>query len=166
MNAPVPPHQQQRDPRRYVIWMITWVAFIAALGYAASKGGLGFLENDINLSVEANRTSVALASKEPPVIQLKVTLRNNTAKTVTLRAGNACKIFRWHIYSRSGELMQAKTDEYVCPAVEAAANLGSGKSVEEFYSIALVPERYTAGQDYLVTYWYWGYQGEFQFKAE
>jgi len=30
----------------------------------------------------------------------------------------------------------------------------------------LVPARYQPGNDYLVHYWYWGYEGEFQFKAE
>lgn len=165
MNAPLP-HQRQPDWRRYVIWMTTWVAFIAALGYAASEGGLGFLENDVSVVGEANRSSVTLTGREPPVIQVKVKLRNNTAKSVVLKVGNACKIFRWHIYSRSGELMQAKTDENVCPAVEAVAVLPSGKDVEEFYSILLVPARYTAGDDYQVRYWYWGYEGEFQFKAE
>lgn len=146
--------------------MVTWVAFIAALGYAASEGGLGFLENDVSVVAEANRTTVTLTGREPPVIQVKVKLRNNKTDAVTLKAGNACKIFRWHIYNRGGELMQANTNQYACPAVEAVAILPSGKSVEEFYSIALVPTRYTADEDYLVHYWYWGYEGEFQFKAE
>jgi hypothetical protein len=29
-----------------------------------------------------------------------------------------------------------------------------------------VPARYRAGDDYLVHYWYWGHEGQFQFKAE
>jgi hypothetical protein len=38
--------------------------------------------------------------------------------------------------------------------------------LEEIYSITLVPGRYVAGQDYQVRVWYWGYEGEFLFRAE
>jgi hypothetical protein len=159
-QAPAP------DWRQYMLRAVIWVAFIGALGYAAANGGLGFLENDMNLAIEANRDSVKLSSTEPPVIQVKVTLRNNTPKTVTLSAGSACKIFRWQIFNRAGELMQSKAAEDICPISDTAATLPSSEAVEEFYSIALQPSRFQAGDDYQVRYWYWGYEGEFQFRAE
>lgn len=161
------PTPRQPDWRRYLLWAGIWVAFIAALGYSASHGGLGFLENDVSLAIEANRDSVALVGKEPAVIQVKVTLRNNTRDTVTLKAPSACKMFRWQIFSRSGEMVQSKTaNEEICPGTEVTAVLPPGEKLEEFYSIALVGQRYTPGDDYLVHARYWGYEAEFQFKAE
>jgi len=161
------PTPGQADWRRYILWAGIWVSFIAALGYAASDGGLGFLENDVSLSLEANRDSVPLSRQEPAVIQVKVTLRNNTSKAVTLKAPSACKMFRWQIFNRSGEMVQSKTaNEEICPGTEVSAILPPGQKLEEFYSIALVARRYTPGQDYLVQARYWGYEGEFQFKAD
>ena len=157
---------QQTDVRRYLLWAVIWVAFVASLGYAATNGGLGFLENDIHVAIEPNRESVALSGQEPPVIQVKVRLRNNTADPANLSSPSACKIFRWQVFSRDAELMQSKTNEDVCPQGEVHAVLPSGKSVEEFYSIALEPQRYRAGDDYQVRYWYWGYEGAFEFRAE
>jgi hypothetical protein len=158
-RAPAP------DWRRYVLWMLIWVAFIASLGYAASYGELGFLENAVSVAAEPNRDSVPLKSE--PVIQLKVTLRNNTRETVVLRAPSACKVFRWQVFSRDGNMVQSKVnDENACPNGEVSANFPSGEKVEEFYSIVLEASRYRGGDDYLVHYWYWGYEGEFQFKAE
>jgi hypothetical protein len=158
-RAPAP------DWRRYVLWMLIWVAFIASLGYAASYGELGFLENAVSVTVEPNRDSVPLKSE--PIIQLKVTLRNNTRETVVLRAPSACKVFRWQVFSRDGNMVQSKVnDEDSCPKSEVSANFPSGEKVEEFYTIVLEASRYRGGDDYLVHYWYWGYEGEFQFKAE
>ena len=159
-QAPAP------DWRRYLLWAVIWVAFVAALGYAATKGSLDFLENDIHLSVEANRDSVALSTKEPAVIQLKVTMRNNTRDRVTLSAPSACKIFRWQIFNRSAELIQSKTNEESCPDSEVNAILPPGETLQEFYSIVLAAQRYRAGEDYLVRYWYWGREGAFEFRAE
>jgi len=160
------PQAPKPDWRRYLLWSGIWICFIAALGYSASQGGLGFLENAVVVQAEPNRDTVKLNSAEPAVIQVKVTLRNSTSKTATLVAPNACKIFRWQIFARSGNLIQNVVPKDNCPQTEAAANLPSGQSVEEFYAIVLEAHRYTPGEDYLVLYQYWGYEGEFQFKAE
>ena len=160
------PQAPKPDWRRYLLWSLIWVVFIAALGYSASQGGLGFLENAVVVQAEPNRDTVKLNSAEPAVIQVKVTLRNSTSKTTTLVAPSACKIFRWQIFARSGDLVQNVIPKDNCPQTEAAANLPSGQSVEEFYAIVLESHRYTPGEDYLVQYQYWGYEGEFQFKAE
>lgn len=159
-QAPAP------DWRQYVLRMVIWVAFIAALGYAAAGGGLGFLENDMNLAIEANRDSVSFAGSEPVIIQVKATLRNNTANDVTLSVASACKIFRWQVFNRAGELMQSKVAEDICPITATSAILPPTKTLEEFYSIALLGTRYRAGDDYQVRIWYWGYEGAFEFKVE
>ena len=164
-NAPLP-QAPPPDWRQYMLRAVIWVTFIAALGYAAAGGGLGFLENDIHLAAEPNRDSVKLIGGAPPVIQVRITLRNNTSEQVTLNAKSACKIFRWQIFARTGELVQSWQNEAQCPDQPVTAFLPSGKTLEEFYSIALTPERYQAGQDYLVQYQYWGREGEFQFRAE
>lgn len=164
MNAPLP-HAPAPDWRRYLLWALIWVAFIAALGYAANEGGLGFLENAVSVTAEPNRERVAL-SGGAPVIEVKVRLTNNTREPATLRAASSCKVFRWQIFARSGDMVQSKVNEDTCPATEVAAILPSGEKVEEFYSIPLEPQRYRAGDAYLVAYWYWGYEGEFQFTAE
>ncbi len=159
------PRSPAPDWRQYVLRAIIWVSFVGALGYAAANGGLGFLENDVSVTIEPNRDSVSLAV-EPALIELKVTLRNNTRKDVTLTAPTACKIFRWQVFSRSGELMQSKINEESCPASGVAVGLPSGQQIQEFYSIQLTRTRYRQGEDYLVRAWYWGYETEFQFKAE
>jgi hypothetical protein len=160
------PQAPKPDWRRYLLWSLIWITFIAALGYSASQGGLGFLENAVVVQAEPNRDTVKLKGAEPAVIQVKVTLRNSTSKPATLVAPTACKIFRWQIFARSGDLMQSVIPKDNCPQTEVSANLASGNAVEEFYSIVLEAHRYTAGEDYLVVYQYWGYEGEFQFKAE
>jgi hypothetical protein len=160
------PHAPKPDWRRNLLWSLIWVAFVAALGYSASQGGLGFLENAVVVQAEPNRDTVKLGGSEPPVIQVKMTLRNSTSKTATLTAPTACKIFRWQIFARSGDLVQNIIPEDKCPPTEVSANLASGQSVEEFYAIVLEAHRYKPGDDYLVQYQYWGYEGEFQFKAE
>lgn len=159
-QAPAP------DWRQYVVRMVIWVAFVGALGYAAANGGLGFLENDMNLSIEPNRESVSFADGAATVIQVKVKLRNNKRDTVQLSAPTACKIFRWQIFSRGGDLLQSKPAEDICPAGNTGTVLSPGNALEEFYSIELVSTRYRSGEDYQVRYWYWGYEGEFVFKVE
>jgi hypothetical protein len=145
---------------------VIWVAFVGTLAYAAANGGLGFLENDINLSIEPNRDSVSFAGTEPAIVQVKVTLRNNTADAVNLSVASACKIFRWQVFNRGGELIQSKVAEDICPISATGAILPSGKTLEEFYSIALAGSRYRAGEDYQVRIWYWSYEGEFVLRVE
>lgn len=159
-QAPAP------DWRQYMLRTVIWVAFIGALGYAAAGGGLGFLENDVSLKIEPNRDSVTLTSKEPAVIQVKVTLRNNTGENVTLRAPSACKVFRWQIFDTGGGQVQARYDPTPCPDLDVATRLAPGQSIEEFYSIQLVVERYRPGEKYLVNARYWDHEAEFIFNAE
>jgi hypothetical protein len=159
---PAPPPDWTRTLLRIGIWF----AFVAAIAYAVTNGGFTFLEDDIHLALEPNRDRVSLQGEEPPVIQVKVLLRNNTREDLTLTAPSACKMFRWQIFDRSGDMVQSKVNEDSCPTQEVNAILPPGETLEEFYSIVLVPGRYRAGDDYLVHYWYWGREGEFQFKAE
>lgn len=162
MGTPQPP---QPEWRRYLLWAVIWVAFVGSLGYSASHGGLDFLENAVVVRAEPNRDRVKL-SGEDPAIQVKLSLRNSTAEAVTLKAPSACKVFRWQIFNRAGEMMQSKVNEDTCPYTEVTAVLPPGEKLEEFYSVVLEPQRYRAGQDYLVHYWYWGYEGQFEFTAE
>lgn len=154
------------DWRQYVVRMGIWIAFVGALGYAAANGGLAFLGNDIDLKMEPNRASVALASKEPAVIQVKVTLRNNTGETVVLSAPSACKVFRWQIFDVNGSQVQARYDPVGCPEVAVQAGLKSGAMLEEFYAIPLEVSRFDAGQKYVVHARYWGHESEFEFSTE
>jgi hypothetical protein len=160
------PQSPPPDWRRYILLTVIWVAFIAALGYAASNGSLGFLENAVTATAEPNRDRVTLKSGEPAVIQVKVSLRNNTRNQVTLTAPTACKVFRWQIFDRAGDMVQSVIPKDTCPQSPVTAYLPAGEASEEFYAIVLEAQRYRAGDDYLVHYWYWGYEGEFQFKAE
>jgi hypothetical protein len=63
-------------------------------------------------------------------------------------------------------MVQSVVPKDNCPQSEVTAFLPSGESVEEFYAIVLEARRFKPGDDYMVHYWYWGYEGEFQFKAE
>ena len=160
------PRAEAPDWRQHLIRSLVFVAFVAALGYAAAYGGLSVFEDDVHLALEPNRDSVQFTGTEPPVIQVKVSLRNNTDADVTLKAPSACKMFRWQVFDRSGDMLQSKVSEDTCPNTEVVAILPPGEKLEEFYAITLAPTRYRAGDDYLVHYWYWGYEGQFQFKAE
>jgi hypothetical protein len=165
MSQPLP-RAPAPDWRQYVIRALIWVGFVGALGYSAANGGLDFLENDVSVKLEPNRDAVALHGTVPPVIQLRVTLKNSTQNAVALDAASACNIFRWQIFSRSAELMQTSVPDDKCPSVPVTAGLRSGEKIEEFYAISLVPDRYQAGNDYQVKVWYWGYEGTFEFRAE
>jgi len=160
------PQMPAPDWKQYVLRAMIWVAFVGALGYSAANGGLDFLENAVVLNVEPNRDSVALSGPTPPVIEMKVTLRNSTSNSVALTATSACKVFRWQIFSRSGEMIQTRVSDDNCPETPVSAGLASGQKLEEIYAIPLVPGRYIPGNDYLVKVWYWGYETEFQFTAE
>lgn len=160
------PQMPAPDWKQYVLRAMIWVAFVGALGYSAAYGGLDFLENAVSLKVEPNRDEVPLSGPMPPVIEMKVTLKNNTSASVALTAASACKVFRWQIFSRSGEMIQTRLHDDKCPASTVSAGLASGQQLQEIYAITLVPERYIAGNDYLVHVWYWGYETEFQFRAE
>ena len=160
------PQAPPPDWRQYMLRAIIWVVFVGALGYSAANGGLDFLENDVALKLDANRSTVTLASVEPAVIELKVTLKNSTQKAVALSAPSACKVFRWQIFSRSGEMVQSKIADDKCPETPVSAGLASGQQLQEIYALALVTDRYKAGHDYQVRVWYWGYKSEFEFSAE
>lgn len=160
------PRSPAPDWRQYIIRAVIWVSFVGTLGYAAAEGGLDFLENDVNLKLEPNRDAVALHGAAPAVIELRVTLKNATPNAVALSAPSACKIFRWQIFSRSAELMQTSVPDDKCPEVTASTGLRAGEKLEEFYAIALVADRFQAGNDYQVRVWYWGYESTFQFRAE
>jgi hypothetical protein len=152
--------------RQYVFRAILWVAVVGSLAYAASQGAFDSLENAVSLRLEPNRDAVQLVGSVPPVIEIKVTLQNNTPDPAALKAPSACKVFRWQVFSRSGEMVQTRVSDVQCPELAVSAGLQPGQKLEEFYSITLVPSRYIAGQDYQVRVWYWGYESEFQFSAE
>lgn len=166
MTLPATPQPPAIDWWRVGLRLLIWFSVVAAFAYAVSTGSLRIFEEDIHIAAEPNRERVALAGDAAPVIEVKVTLRNNTDKTLNLTAPSACKLFRWQIFSRAAEMMQSKVNEESCPTTEVTAFLPPGETLEEFYSIALVARRYRAGEDYLVRYWYWGHEGEFQFTAE
>ncbi len=152
--------------RQYAFRAILWVAVVGSLAYAASTGSFDFIENAVSLRLEPNRDAVQLTGSVPPVIEVKVALKNNTANPAALTAPSACKVFRWQIFSRSGEMVQTRVSDTKCPEMAVSAGLATGAMLEEIYSITLVPGRYVVGQDYQVRVWYWGYEGEFQFRAE
>jgi hypothetical protein len=160
------PREEAPGWRQYVFRAILWFAVVGSLAYAASQGAFDAMENAVSLKLEPNRDTVQLAGSVPPVIEIKVTLKNNTESNAALSAPSACKVFRWQIFSRSGEMVQTRVNEAKCPDVAVSAALAPGEKIDEIYSVALSPSRYLPGQDYQVRVWYWGYEGEFQFKAE
>lgn len=160
------PMEPAPDWKRSVVRSIIWVSFVGALGYSAAYGGLDFLINDVTLVVEPDKETVALSGSAPPTIELKITLKNSTSEAVALKAATSCKIFRWQVFSQSGEMVQTRVSDDKCPQTPVSAGLASGQQLQEKYAITLVPGRYIAGNDYLVNVWYWGYQAEFHFTAE
>jgi len=160
------PMESAPDWKRSLIRSVIWVSFVGALGYSAAYGGLDFLVDDVTLQVEPDKKTVVLSGTVPPRIELKITLKNSTSQAVALKASSSCKIFRWQVFSRSGEMVQTRISDDKCPETPVSAGLGSGQQIQETYAITLVPTRYIAGNDYLVSVWYWGYETEFQFTAE
>jgi hypothetical protein len=116
--------------------------------------------------VEANRDSVALTGKTPPVIEVKIRLRNNTGKTATFRAPSACKVFRWQIFDTGGSQVQARYDPRGCPDIEVTTQLAPGQQIEEFYSIPLAVERFKPGEKYMANVRYWDQEAQFTFATE
>lgn len=152
--------------RQYAVRGMIWIAFVGAVAYSARNGGFDFLADEVSLNLEPNRDTVSLAGNEPATIEIKITLKNNTAKSAALTAASACRVFRWQIFSRSGEMMQSKAADDKCPDTPVSAGLGSGQQLQEIYAINLAKTRYKPGTDYQVRIWYWGYEGEFQFTTE
>jgi hypothetical protein len=148
--------------------MVMFVAFIAALGYAASRGAFDYMANEVTLTIEANRTTVDFASREPPVIQLHVKLKNNTDKSVTLEADSPCKILKWVVLSAPArDLVQARGGKEVeCPDQPLRQNLAPGQQIEEFYALVLTPERFAAAGDHEAHVKYWGYTAVVPFSVK
>lgn len=160
------PREEAPGWRQYVFRAILWFAVVGSLAYAASQGAFDSLENAVSLRLEPNRDTVQLTGTVPAVIEIKVTLKNNTENNAALIAPSACKVFRWQVFSRAGEMIQTRVSDTKCPDVPVSAALAPGEQLDEIYSISLNPSRYLPGQDYQVRAWYWGYESEFQFKTE
>lgn len=163
-----PPRPGIFDWRRQVLQMIIFVAFIAALGYAASQGSLDFLENEVSLVVVPNRTVVDFGAPEAPVIQLHVKLKNNTGNNVTLEAESPCKIIKWVILAApSMDLVQARGGEEVaCPDQPIRKTFAPGQEIEEFYALELNPSRFTTAGDYQIHIKYFGYTAIVPFEVK
>lgn len=163
-----PPRPGIFDWRRQVLQVIIFVAFIGALGYAASQGGLDFLENEVSLVVVPNRTVVDLGAKEPPVIQLQVTLKNNTGSDVTLEAESPCKVIKWVILaSPSMDLIQARGGtEVACPDNPIRRTFVPGQKIEEFYALQLNPSRFRTAGEYQIHIKYFGYKAVVPFEVK
>ena len=150
-----------------LLWAVIWVSFIAALGYAASNGGLGFLENAVTVTAEPNRDTVKLqgaGTRGHPSQSQPAQQHPNQA---TLTAPTACKVFRWQIFARAGDLVQSVVPKDTCPQSPVTAYLPVRRSMRRVLcdrarSTALPAPATTTSCHYQ----YWGYEGEFQFKAE
>lgn len=165
-----PPRPGIFDWRRQVLQVIIFVAFVGALGYAASKGSFDFLENEVSLTVVPNRTVVDFGANEPPVIQLQVKLKNNTGSDVTLEAESPCKVIKWVILAApSMDLVQARGGaEVACPDQTIRRAFVPGQEIEEFYALELNPSRFSTAGEYQIHIKYFGYTAvvPFQVKAK
>ena len=147
------------DWRRQVLQMVIFVAFIAALGFAVSRGSFDFMSNEVTLTIEPNRGLVDLGSNEPPVIQLHIKLKNNTGSDVQLEAESPCKILKWIVLAvPSMDLIQGRGGREVeCPDQPIKQTIVPGQEIEEFYALELIPARYAAAGEYQAHIKYWGY---------
>ncbi len=162
-----PPRPGIFDWRRQVLQMIVFVGFIAALGYAVSQGSFDYMSNEVTLTIEPNRTQVDFASREPPVIQLHVKLKNNTNDAVTLEAESPCKILKWVVLNTALDLVQARGGKEVeCPNQPLRQTLAPGQEIEEFYTLELTPSRFTVSGDYQAHVKYWGYKSVVPFSVK
>ncbi len=164
---PNPPTPSLFDWRRQVLQVIVFVGFIAALGYAVSKGSFDYMSNEMTLTVEPNRTIVDFGSSEPPVIQLHVKLKNNTNESVTLESASPCKVLEWVVLSSAHEFVQARSGkEAECPDRIIHQTLEPGKELEEFYALILGPERFETAGQYEAHVKYWSYKAQVDFSVK
>lgn len=163
-----PPRPGIFDWRRQVLQIIFFVAFVAALGYAASQGSFDFLENEVSLTVVPNRTLVDFGASEPPVIQLHVKLKNNTNNPVTLEAESPCKVIKWVILAApSMDMVQARGGaEVACPDQPIRRQFEPGQEIEEFYALELNPVRFSTAGDYQIHIKYFGYTAIVPFEVK
>jgi len=152
------------DWRRQVLQMIIFVGFIAALGYAVSKGSFDYMSNEVTLTIEPNRTVVDFRSTEP-VIQLHVKLKNNTNENVILEADSPCKVLQWVILTSAHEFVEARSGkDSECPDRPIRKTLEPGKEIEEIYALILTPERFELAGQYEAHMKYWGYKTQLDFS--
>jgi hypothetical protein len=165
--VPSPPTPSLFDWRRQILQMIIFIGFIAALGYAVSKGSFDYMSNEVTLTIEPNRTLVDFGSSEPPVIQLHVKLKNNTNENVTLAADSPCKVLEWVVLTSGHEFVQARSGkEAECPDQPIRQTLEPGKELEEFYALILGPERFETAGQYEAHVKYWGYKTQINFSVK
>ena len=161
-----PPRPGIFDWRRQVIQTVIFVAFVAALGFAVSRGAFDYMSNEVTLTIEANRTDVDFNAAEPPVIQLHVKLKNNTSQTVTLNADSPCRVLQWVVLTSEGEFVEARSGEETKCADQAMHHtLVPEKELEEFYALILTPDRYATAGKYEAHVKYWGYKSVVPFSV-
>jgi hypothetical protein len=136
---------------------VIFVAFVAALGFAVSRGALDYMANEVTLTIEPNRTVVDFNSSDAPEIQLHVKLKNNTADPVTLDAASPCKILQWVVLSEGHEFVEARSGrETECQDQPIHKKLEPGQELEEFYVLRLTADRFTTAGKYEAHVRYWG----------
>ena len=147
--------------------MVVFVGFIAALGYAVSRGAFDYMSNEVTLTIEPNRTLVDFASSEPPVIQLHVKLKNNTGQPVTLDAQSPCKVLQWVVLTDEQEFVQARSGkEAECPDQVIHHTLQPDEQLEEYYALILTPDRFATEGKYEAHVRYWGYKTQIDFSVK
>jgi len=146
--------------------MVIFVAFVAALGLAVSRGAFDYMSNEVTLSVEPNRSAVDFNSSEPPVIQLHVKLKNNTEQSVTLDADSPCRILQWVVLTSEHEFVEARSGKDTeCPAQALHQTLAPEKQLEEYYALILSPDRFESAGQYEAHVRYWGYTAVVKFSV-
>ena len=154
-----PPRPGIFDWRRQVMQTVIFVAFVAALGYAVSRGAFDYMSNEVTLTVDANRTSVDFNSPAPPQILLHVKLKNNTEKLTTLNADSPCRILQWVVLTEAHEFVEARSGrETQCQDQPLRNSLAPGQELDEIYALTLTPDRYLAAGNYEAHVRYWGYK--------
>lgn len=156
---------QVSEPMRLaVVRAVIYLGVFIALAYWAQDSDLFIDKSPIAVSIEMPDTVTLIKDADSIPLSVLVRIKNNTKEPAKLEVPTTCHIFRWFVTSPEGEFIQAEKNE-LCTQVVMTANLPAGEKAEETMQIDLDPRRLQPDTEYVLSFRFWGQDGQALFTA-
>ncbi len=156
---------QLSEPMRLaLVRAAIYLGVFIALAYWAQESDLFTDKAPIAVSIEMPATVTLIKDADSIPLSVVVQIENNTKEAAKLEVPTTCHIFRWFVTSPEGEFIQAEKNE-LCTQVVMTANLPAGERAEETMQIDLDPRRLQPGKEYVLSFRFWGQDGQALFTA-
>lgn len=156
--------QLSEPVRAAIVRAMIYIGMILALAYLAEQSGWLSDAAPIAVAMDMPAQVTLIRDADSIAVPVVVRIKNNSGQAASLEAPSTCHIFRWFVSSPEGEFIQAEANE-TCTQVAMTANLPAGGLVEEAMQIDLDPKRLAPGTTYILSFRFWGQDGQARFTA-